>query len=82
MLEGSRCICGTKRYYDVMNAVCLDCHYSCLYCSGPSVNQCDICDRWTDLRILDNRVKSCLCVANHEENVNGTCEPAVQVFCE
>ena len=29
ILSGSRCICGPKKYYDLYNGVCEDCHYTC-----------------------------------------------------
>lgn len=45
----SKCPSGTYGFSDEAKAVCTDCHYSCLTCSGPSNTECVSCHEDAEL---------------------------------
>ncbi|CAD8177777.1 unnamed protein product [Paramecium octaurelia] len=67
-LVGNSCLCKTKlqgsyltTYLVPLKNRCQSCHYSCLSCSGPLINQCVSCLN-SESRILV--ATSCVCVEN------------------
>ncbi|CAK90284.1 unnamed protein product (macronuclear) [Paramecium tetraurelia] len=68
-LNGSVCICKTKlqglslsTYQPLNKLQCLNCHYSCLKCTGSNSNQCSSC------QISEKRIQSgqsCNCKDNY-----------------
>ncbi|CAK88624.1 unnamed protein product (macronuclear) [Paramecium tetraurelia] len=68
-LLGNICLCKTKlqgnqvtTYFDPSKNRCQSCHYSCLSCSGPLVNQCLSC-LISESRILIGT--NCVCIENY-----------------
>ncbi|CAK74559.1 unnamed protein product (macronuclear) [Paramecium tetraurelia] len=77
-LLGNSCQCKTKlqgsfltTYFVESKNQCLNCHYSCLSCSGPLVNQCLSCLNSEQRTLIGT---SCICTANYFDNGFPNCK--------
>ncbi|CAD8161586.1 unnamed protein product [Paramecium octaurelia] len=77
-LLGNICLCKTKlqgsfltTYFVPSKNKCQSCHYSCLSCSGPLVNQCLTCLN-SESRILTGT--NCACIENYFDSGFPNCK--------
>jgi len=88
LLHRGVCLSSCPAHTRLLDNECVDCHTSCLTCSGPAANECSECDRLGAFPHLEDGVCSCFgsevassdgkCVAFDECAEQSTCDTETQ----